>query len=149
MQGLIFERRTLKPYLVEVPPADLVVGHVYFRVSFLDEDMVVPEWFGLIFLGRDLNSQLPGLYFQDAESFFAGERSSDDMWVSAVEDGGDSPDGYSWVGDHMRFDWVPERSRRSSVCDFEAAPDQLLACSLRRKKWDGIVRPVADREHPE
>ena len=147
MQDLVFERRTLKSYLVTVAPADLAVGHVYFRVAFIDEDMVVPEWTGLVFLGHDLSPQLPGLYFQDAESYFAGERADDEMWMSAVAEQEDAH-GYSWISEHMRFDWVPARSKSSSVSDFEAALEQLLACSLRRRQWDGTLRPVIARDEP-
>jgi hypothetical protein len=148
MHDLVFERRTLRTHVVEVAPADLAVDQVYFRVAFIDEDMVVPQWSALVFLGRDLNPVLPGLYFQDAESYFAGERADDEMWMSAVAEQEDA-DGYSWVSDHMQFDWIPARSKNSSVCDFEAALEQLLGCSLRRQHWDGTLRPVVSPDDPE
>jgi hypothetical protein len=148
MQDLVFERRTLPGHLVTVPPTELVTGHVYYRVSFLDEDMVVPEMSTVVFLGRDLDARLHGLYFQDTESYAAGERATDEMWASILEEDLLDADGYSWVGDDMQFDWEPGRER-SSVCEFERALDQLLACSLRRQRWDGTTRLLEPRDETE
>jgi len=60
-----FEARDLKPDLERVKAADLVAGRCYFRVGFIDEDMVVPDLESLVFIGRDLHPVGPGLYFQD------------------------------------------------------------------------------------
>ena len=146
MQNQFFEGRVVKPYLDTVRPADLVVGHPYFRVGFIDEDMAVPQWVTLIFLGRDLHSRLPGLYFQDAESYFAGDRAEEEMWASALEDEEGLPDGYTWKTDNMHFEWDPPH--RTSVCHFEGALESLLRCSIKRLKWDGVVRPCT-RDLPE
>jgi hypothetical protein len=47
---------------------------VYFRVSYLDQDMMIPELVPLVFIGRDLRSKHPVMYYQDAEFFLAGKR---------------------------------------------------------------------------
>jgi hypothetical protein len=139
MQNQFFEGRVVKPHLTTVRPEDLVVGRPYFRVSFLDEDMAVPELITLIFLGRDLHGRLPGLYFQDAASYLPGARAPDEMWASALEDKDDVADGYDWTSQRMHFAWEPPH--RTTVCEFDGALEQWLSCALRREKWDGVVRP--------
>jgi len=57
-----------------VKAGDQVVGRVYFRVSVLDEDAVIPELVPLVFIGRNLDADEPGLYFQDVDSYLTGER---------------------------------------------------------------------------
>src|SRR5687767_12608228 len=52
--AMYFEGRELKPYGEFVKASDLVVGRVYFRVSYLDLDMMIPELVPLVFIGRNL-----------------------------------------------------------------------------------------------
>lgn len=137
MADRFFEGRQVKPYGDYVLAADLIVGRVYFKVGFLDQDMAVPEVSAWVFIGRDLHSQLPGLYFQDAVSFLNGARRGADDYVPTFEDE-ELPDGCGW-GEDIQYEWQKER-KYSDVFEFEGALESLLACSLRRDQWDGQVR---------
>jgi len=144
-----FEARELKDYVEPVPAADLVVGRVYFKVEYADQDLMVPQLDAVVFVGRDLHPAGPGLYFQDVDSYLGGRRFS----VGDLE-GADvfplDPDQHSvaWEDDDSRFEY--ERSDAlSDVCEFDAALDQLLACSLRRKTWNGRVRAIAPARNAE
>ncbi|MGE0363799.1 MAG: hypothetical protein AB7H93_15035 [Vicinamibacterales bacterium] len=144
-----FEARELKDYVEPVPAADLVVGRVYFKVEYADQDLMVPRLDAVVYIGRDLHPGGPGLYFQDVDSYLGGRRFS----VGDLE-GADvfplEPDQHSvaWEDDDSRFEY--ERSSAlSDVCEFDDALDQLLACSLRRKTWNGRVRPIAPGRHAE
>src|SRR5688572_11974226 len=55
MQEEFFEGRTIKPFAEHVLWPDLVVGHTYFAVNFVDDDLHVPEVRPLVFIGRNLN----------------------------------------------------------------------------------------------
>lgn len=110
---MFFEGRELKSYYTPVAPEQLEVGKEYFDVSFIDEKMLIPLVESLIFIGRGLGDDPDYLYFQDAASYFDGIRYPDDV----TENGG----GY-W-----RFS-----ASALSLCEFEAALEQLLLCSLRR-----------------
>jgi len=133
-----FVGRELKSYGEFVKAADLVVGQVYFRVSFVDDDTVVPELVPLVFVGRNLDAEDAGLYFQDIDSFLAGDRYDAAEWRSSESDATATPPP---LARECRFDVAPEREY-SSVFEYEKALDQLLACSLRRKVWDGRLRPL-------
>ncbi len=140
---MYFEGRELKPHGEFVKASDLVVGRVYFRVSYLDQDMMIPELVPLVFIGKDLSSEHPGLYYQDAESFLAGKRWGDTNGKPAGAEHDDQGDGYEG--------WFETESERtySQVFEFEKALDGLLACSLRRRQWDGQVRLPDPPEHQE
>ena len=140
---MYFEGRALKPYGEFVKASDLVVGRVYFPVSYLDQDMMIPELVPLVFIGKDLRSEHPGLYYQDARSFLAGKRWGDTNDEKAGAEHHDEGGGYEG-----RFETESERTY-SHVVEFEKALDGLLACSLRRRQWDGQVRlpgPPEDQE---
>ena len=137
-----FEGREVKPYGEFVRAADLVVGRVYFHVTFKDEDLVVPKLEAWIFIGRDLAQQRRGLYFQDAGSYFAGQRYDAVRWDDADPPSDDRP--VTWRGTECEFHVMPD-GEYAHVCEFEQALDQLLACSLRRKAWDGEIRLIKDR----
>lgn len=140
MQNQFFEGRELKPYGEYALAADLIVGRVYFTVGFLDDDMAIPEMTALVFLGTDLSSRLPGLYFQDAASYVAGERIDVESWVSTQDDLDADVTGQHWVrDDDVRLDWQKAR-KHSEVYEFEGALNSLLSCSLRRRQWDGTIR---------
>jgi hypothetical protein len=124
---MYFEGRELKPYGEPVKTADLIVGEVYFRVSYIDQDIVIPELLPLVFIGRDLSPEHQGLCFQDAESFLAGQR-----WDDGRDDA-DSAGG--WIETETEGTY-------SSVYEFDKALDLLLACSLRRARWDRRIRPI-------
>jgi hypothetical protein len=55
LQNLYFPARELTPYAEYVEADDLTVGKVYFDVTFLDKQMLVPELRPLVFVGRDLS----------------------------------------------------------------------------------------------
>ena len=140
MESEFFEGREVKPYGEYVLGADLVIGRVYFRVGYLDEDMAVPEMNAFVFLGRDLSSRLPGLYFQDAASYLAGERLDAEDFVTADDTADADADGRHWVReDDVVLRWQKHR-KHGDVYEFEGALNTLLGCSLRRKKWDGTLR---------
>jgi hypothetical protein len=69
--------RDIPRYAIHVESEDLKVGNVYFRLSYLDNEMVIPQLVPLVFVGRDIDATAgdPGrFYFQDATSYFAGVR---------------------------------------------------------------------------
>jgi len=63
-----FPARELKDHCDYVRAKDLVVGEVYFRVHFLDDEGLVPELLPCVFVGRNLLSSDEGgtsfLYFR-------------------------------------------------------------------------------------
>lgn len=116
-----FEARELKPYLSEpVTSSELKIGAVYFRVSFMDENMQIPTMETIVFIGRDLALDDKGkVYFQDYESYTQGIRF--ETFTEGVE---------------AIFSCHSEKEL-NGVYEFERALDQLLACSLRRRGIEG------------
>lgn len=112
-----FEARELKPYAEPVSASSLKVGDVYFSVQFADSEMLLPIMETWVFVGRRLDSEdlEDRLYFQDLESYRQGIRYDS-------EDTGDA-----------KFQ-VPTENNVNHIFEYERALDQLLACSLRRKK---------------
>jgi hypothetical protein len=89
---MYFEGRELKSYGEFVKASELVIGRVYFRVSFLEQDMAIPELVPLVFVGRDLNPERPGLYYQDAASCLNGKRwggTNDEPDVESMDEDAD------------------------------------------------------------
>ena len=112
MDIIRFEARDLKPYGEYVKSSGLVEGETYFAVHFLDDEMRVPEFGPLVFIGRNLEDGDSGrLYFQDAASYMGGARYRDtgEIKIHVVEEN------------------VP------FVFEFERALDVLLRCSLKRQ----------------
>ncbi len=105
-----FEARDLKPYAVSVSTGDLLVGETYFKVSFTDDDMLVPELL-LVYLERD---GVDRFLLQDAGSYREGLRR---------HQSGDTSDivihSFTSIG-------------ANGIYRFEDALDVLLGCSLRR-----------------
>jgi hypothetical protein len=56
-QPIHFPGRDLPPFGEYVKFEDHVVGEVYFRVGYLDEQLLVPEVTPLVFVGRDLDEE--------------------------------------------------------------------------------------------
>ncbi len=110
-----FEARALKPHAEPVDPQRLVVGVVYFSVTFVDEEMLCPALEPLVFVGVDLD---PGdenrLYFQDPDSYRRGVR-----YPAVPTDGGATI--FSAHRDYAR-----------NIFEYERALDCLLVCALRR-----------------
>ena len=109
-----FEARDLPPHAEPVSAGELVVGNVYFAVQYLDQQRLIPTWEPLVFLGRDLEPEDSGqLYFQDAESHYAGARYEDENSEGAVF--------YQQASDQIKH-----------IFEFDRALDRLLACGIRR-----------------
>jgi hypothetical protein len=129
-----FPGRELPPFGEYVRSEDLVVGNVYFRVGFLDQEMFIPEITALVFVGRDLDPEQAAsgfhqLFFQDYGSYTQGVR-----W------GMDPPplDAESEVERFEQFmsrGWFEssEETEISNVFVFEKALDVLLHCSVKRR----------------
>ena len=116
--NLYFPARELKPYAEPVSPEALSEGRVYFAVQFIDGELLIPTVEPLVFIGRDLDAEAPGLYFQDAESYHAGVRVGS----------GDENEKHATV--------YTQRTVKH-VFEYERALDQLLACALRRQQMPG------------
>ena len=70
-----FEERELQPYAEPVSAIELQEGSVYFAVTFVDEDMLIPIMATLVFVGRNLEpGDIRKVYFQDVHSYRAGIR---------------------------------------------------------------------------
>jgi len=116
-----FEARDLPRYVEHVPANELRHGDVYFVVSFLDDEMLIPELKPIVFVGRNLEpGETQKLYFQDLFSYQNGVR-----YETARP------------GDEAVFECFFE-DQSSGVCEYERALDVLLRCSLRRQ---GAVFP--------
>jgi hypothetical protein len=119
VRGLImrFEGRELMPYGEPVSSAELQEGSVYFAVTFVDEDMFIPTMETLVFAGRNLEpADIGKVYFQDVHSYRAGIRYGPDSEEEWAEFQTASEDGVN------------------HIFEYEHALDQLLKCSLRRRK---------------
>lgn len=112
-----FEERHLKSYAEPISANELEKGAIYFFVDFADEEMLIPTMDTVVYLGENLE---PGdenqVYFQDIDSFNRGVRYGSE---------GD--------GDYALFQ-TGSKNELGHVFDYEHALDQLLACSLRRRK---------------
>ena len=124
-----FEARELKPYVEPVKAADLEIGRPYFRVAYIDEDMVVPELETLVFIGRNLHPDGPGFYFQDAASFLAGARFDPTEFGSFPEVEEADHDHFTFEMNDTWFDVYPE-GENTRVLDFDEALECLMQCSI-------------------
>jgi hypothetical protein len=140
-----FEARDLKPYVDRVKTADLVVGRPYFRVTFIDQDMLIPDLEALVFIGRNLHPDGPGLYYQDASSFLSGERLDTAELEPFPKTDVAGHDHFTFEMNDKWFDVYPERED-AGVVDFDRALECLMHCSLRHRAWDGTLRPIATRD---
>lgn len=116
---MIFPAREVKSHCDYVRAKDLVVGKVYFRVHFLDDDAFVPELLPRVFAGRNLfPSEDDGrsvLYFKTVDTSALAPPGGEPADQPTLECEDEEEDGYS------------------GVVEFEDALDQLLECSLRRQ----------------
>ena len=129
---LKFPEREIYRYAEHVPPSDLKIGQVYFRFSYLDEQMTVPELTPLVFIGRDLDpptDESHQLYFQDAASYFSGVRWEDPTPPITGQTEEERFESWFARGNFEVFD----ESTGASVCEFEKALNLLLLCSLERR----------------
>ncbi len=112
-----FEARDLKPIAESASAEELIEGHVYFAVRYVDEDMLIPTMDTLVFVGRDLDPAAAGLYFQDIDSYMQGVRFD----TATTEDGAL---------------FITERADKPWIFSFDRALDLLLKCSVRRNARD-------------
>ena len=111
-----FERE-LKPYAEPVSPVDLKEGSVYFFVSFVDGELLIPSMEPVVFVGRNLEPNEVGrVYFQDVSSFREGIR-----YDTTAEE-------------HRAVFQTGSEDELGHVFGYEQALDVLLACALRRTK---------------
>lgn len=124
MTTLLFEARELPSCAEPISDAELQEGAVYFFVSFIDEQMLIPTMDTVVFVGRNLEAgDEDQVYFQDIESFRRGVR-----YDTAQE------------GDHAVF-LSGSRNELGHVFNYERALDRLLVCSLRRRNLAEPPRP--------
>ncbi len=115
MDEFSFSARRLKPYAEPVDAAQLIEGEIYYRLSFYDEAMLIPDFEALVFVGKFSNDQgVEYLRFQDVDSYRNGVR-----YQTASKD--DDADFFQCAEAHA-----------GSVFEFEKALEQLMKCSLRR-----------------
>lgn len=111
-----FERRELKPYAEPVTRAELVEGHEYFSVQYVDEALLIPTMETWVFVGENIeDGDVDTLYFQDVESYREGVRYDD---ADAFEEG---------------VFQACSAKKPNHFFTFERALEQLMACSLRRR----------------
>jgi hypothetical protein len=112
-----FERRNLRPYAEPVSASELCNETVYFAVNFVDDEMLIPVFETVVFIGRDLEAGDVGkVYFQDVQSYREGIRygqNSEDEWAK-FQTGSEDQLGHIFV--------------------FERALDVLIRCSARRNE---------------
>jgi hypothetical protein len=129
-----FSGRDLPVFGEYVRSGDLLIGEVYFRVGFLDDEMHVPELTPVVFIGRDLDPEnLPSnshqLFFQDYGSYARGVRWG--MKHPPVDAESES----ERFEQFMSRGWFEsgEETEISNVFVFEKALDVLLRCSISRR----------------
>jgi hypothetical protein len=123
-----FEGREQPSYAEPVTPAELREGGVYFAVSFVDREMLIPTMEAVVFIGRNLQSGDFGkVYFQDIESYRRGVR-----YETATDD------------DYAQFS-VGSEEEVGHIFEFERALERLMGCAIRRKEagTDLILRQPA------
>ncbi len=111
-----FEERELAPYALPLSSEQFKLGNVYFSVQYADEDLLVPIVETLVFVGRKLIAEDGDLfYFQDVESYGQGIRHN------SVE------------ADKAQFQ-LGEEGKIHHIFEYEQALEELMKCSLRRRK---------------
>ena len=128
MDLLHFGARDIPPYAEPVRASDLEVGHVYFSLTYADDNLCCPTLQPIVFIGRDLEAGDRGrVYFQDASSYLSGHRYGD---MSADEPGPVS-ERPSVPSNIVEFSSGSE-NETNHVFEFDKALNLLLGCSLRR-----------------
>ena len=129
-----FPGRDVPSFGEYVKPEELVVGGIYFRAVFADDEMLVPELTPLVFAGRDLHRENATnsshqLFFQDYASYARGVR-----W--GMEDPPlDAETEEERIEQFMSRGWFETvEETQPHVFVFEKALDVLLRCALRRRE---------------
>lgn len=116
MSMIQFGSREMPDYAEYLPPSELRIGETYFRVVYADDDLVTPELYAYVFVGRDLQvGDVGKLYFQDYDSYRHGSRF-------------DAPSADCETEIQCFLE-----SQYSGVYDYEHALNELMKCSLRRQ----------------
>lgn len=112
-----FEERELKPYAEPVSANKLKEGSIYFFLGYVDDEMLIPGLEPVVFVGRNLDPEdEERVYFQDLDSYRRGVR-----YDSATK------------GDDATF-YTGSENEEGHVFEYERALDQLMLCSLKRRK---------------
>lgn len=108
---MYFEERELSLSAKPVETTEFIEGEVYFSVSYLDDDKLIPDLKSYLFVGRDLAPDDSGqLHFQVMDPVHR-ETSSENGYVE-----------------------FPARTRdRPDLLEYEQALEELMRCSLRRR----------------
>ena len=126
-----FPARELKTHCDYVRAEDLIVGEVYFRVHFLDDEGLVPELLPREFVGRNLFPADEGgksfLYFKEPDTSSAAASHGP---VPADLDGRDDHEEDSAEGPSLECE---EETEHSGVVDFDEALNYLcVPCAETR-----------------
>ncbi len=120
MRPLHFEERALRPYAEPLSIDELEEGEVYFTIQYTgpDRDGLFPIMETLVFVGFNLDEEdvERRVYFQDLESYQAGIR-----YGTATSE------------DNSHF-YAQEPRHLNHIFKYENALNELLKCSLRRRK---------------
>jgi|ERR1044071_6911948 hypothetical protein len=112
-----FEARELPTYAQPISIDELTEGTVYFFVNFADDEMLIPTIETVVYIGENLESDDVGqVYFQDLDSFNRGVQ-------YGTEDDGECAVFQRGSGNEL-----------GHVFTFEQALNELMKCSLRRKR---------------
>ena len=131
-----FEERELKPYAEPISSNELHEGSIYFTVNHIPGDMTIPIMETLVFIGRNLEPSDAGrVYFQDVRSYFDGVRYDDDVSDRDVD-----------CAERLNV-LSGSDNELGAFFDYDRALEQLMKCSLRRRKLDeGIQMRWEGRE---
>lgn len=116
-----FERE-LPSSAEQVRISELREGSIYFRLTYYDREMLVPQLTPVVFVGRDLEPDDDGiLYFQDYESYQSGIR-------------------YCWTEQKGAATFESfDASEGTDMFRYENALDELVRCLMRRGR-DEIIQ---------
>jgi hypothetical protein len=120
-----FEIGELNPYVEHVRGDALRDGEIYFRVTYLDDLLLVPQLEPYVFIGRDLDERdEQQVYFQDASSYAAGVR-----FESALRGSVDIGEAHIISGSTSDV----------RVMTFDEALRALMKCELRRREAASLI----------
>jgi hypothetical protein len=114
---MYFEGRELNSLPRPVSKEELKINEVYFRLRYLDNGMLIPNFDAVVFIGTNLDPEHEGeAYFQDYESHQKG-----------ISFSSHTPD------DGSEF-FIVRESRIGFIFDYDHALEELIKCSMRRRK---------------
>jgi hypothetical protein len=116
MSPACFEARELKLVRNPVLQSELREGSVYFCLSYVDADLLIPIMETVVYIGRISDRDgAPKLYFQDIDSYREGIRR-------------DTPADENYATFSSRSENMLE-----DIFEYEQAIEELMRCSLRRR----------------